>query len=278
MLISVGIGILVFSSCKKQETVVSFTGGTAPILSQFKDTVPLHAADSGLRAIDVSWTNPNYQFSNGTSSLNVSYYVEFDTVGANFTSPNMVQIQINNNLDTAFNEYSLNALVTNKLGLADSVPHHIQVRVIAFVTGYQNAANNLVMTSNLSSFVCTPYNPPKPPPTIVPPTTNTLFIIGTAVASGWSNPIPVPGPQQFTQVSSTEYTIKVTLTGAMEYKFIAKNGSWGENWGIPTADDPAEINGGKFTSNSGNIKSPATTGDYDIDVNFQTGKFTVTPH
>ena len=67
MLISVGIGILVFSSCKKQETVVSFTGGTAPILSQFKDTVPLHAADSGLRAIDVSWTNPNYQFSNGTS-------------------------------------------------------------------------------------------------------------------------------------------------------------------------------------------------------------------
>jgi len=278
MLISVGIGILIFSSCKKQETIVSFIGGTAPVLSQFKDTIPLHATDSALTAIDVSWSNPNYQFSNGTSSLNVSYYVEFDTVGANFTSPNMVQIQVNNNLDTSFNEYTLNSLVANKLGLKDSIPHHIQVRVISFVTGYQNAANNLTMTSNLSSFVCTPYAPPPPPPLITPPSTGTLFIVGSATPGGWPPLTNNQSVEQFTQVSKTEYKITIQLTGGGEYKLVATPGKWVEQWSDAVTDDPTEVNGGPFVLNGNNSLAPAATGVYDIDVNFMTGMFTVTPH
>ena len=87
------------------------------------------------------------------------------------------------------------------------------------------------------------------------PSTGTLFIVGSATPGGWSNPIPDANlaAQTFTQVSTNEYKINVLLIGGSEYKFIAKNGSWGENWGIGKADDPTEVNGGPFSSNSQNI-------------------------
>ena len=115
---------------------------------------------------------------------------------------------------------------------------------------------------------------------ITPPTTGTLFIVGSAVAGGWSNPIdPTNLPlQQFTQVSNTEYKITIPLIGAGEYKLIAKSGSWGEQWSVATTDDPTEIYGGSFISNGNNALAPPTSGTYDIDVNFQSGKFTITAH
>ncbi len=109
------------------------------------------------------------------------------------------------------------------------------------------------------------------------PSTGTLFIVGSATPGGWSNPIPDANlaAQTFTQVSTNEYKINVLLIGGSEYKFIAKNGSWGENWGIGKADDPTEVNGGPFSSNSQNILAPALSGVYTIDVNFSMKIFTV---
>ena len=109
------------------------------------------------------------------------------------------------------------------------------------------------------------------------PSTGTLFIVGSATPGGWGNPIPAANlaAQTFTQVSKTEYKITVLLIGGSEYKFIAKNGSWTENWGIGKVDDPTEVNGGPFSSNSQNILAPALSGTYTIDVNFAINIFTV---
>ena len=108
------------------------------------------------------------------------------------------------------------------------------------------------------------------------PTNDSLYIVGAGFEN-WSNPIPAAdvASQAFTTVSPTEYKINVLLVGGSEYKFIAKNGSWGENWGIAKADDPTEVNGGPFTSGSQNILAPAVTGIYTIDVNFAINIFTV---
>ena len=108
---------------------------------------------------------------------------------------------------------------------------------------------------------------------------NTLFIVGSATAGGWSNPIPAAdsAAQQFTRISPTEYKITVNLSGGNEYKFIPQDGSWTLSYGIAVKDDPTEINGGAFVANGQNILAPALNGSYIIDVNFASNTFTVTP-
>jgi starch-binding outer membrane protein SusE/F len=114
---------------------------------------------------------------------------------------------------------------------------------------------------------------------VIPPSTGTLFIVGSAVAvSGWNNPISPASQvpiQQFTKVSPTEYKITLPLVGAGEYKLIAVNGSWTDQWSVNTADDPTEVYGGPFVYKGANALAPPASGTYTIDVNFQTGKFTV---
>src|SRR5580698_8735703 len=87
-LLVVAVAIM-FSACKKEENNITYTGGTAPVLSSNladNDTLALVPADSTKNLVSLSWTNPNYTFSNGLSSQSVNYYVEFDTLGANFSS------------------------------------------------------------------------------------------------------------------------------------------------------------------------------------------------
>ena len=109
------------------------------------------------------------------------------------------------------------------------------------------------------------------------PSNDSLYIVGASFEN-WSNPIPAAdvASQTFTEISPIEYKISVLLVGGSEYKFISQNGSWTNNWGIAKADDPTEVNGGPFTAGSQNIKAPAVTGIYNIDVNFASNIFTVT--
>ena len=284
LLVTVGLGMLLFTSCKKQETQIYYEGGTAPVLSASLpnyDTIPLVPADSFNVAITFSSTNPNYTFSNVISSQNVRYNLEFDTLGSNFTNPALQTISSTSVLGTSITVKQLNTILAgaNDLNLAFSQPHNIQARLVTYVG---QTANQSQLVSNVLNFVATPYSPP---PAVDTPSTGTLYIVGTAVAGGWSNPIPAIdiAAQQFTHISSTEYKITTTLGSGLEYKFIGLNGSWNGtlNWGIPNADDPTEVSGGVFTANSGNILAPTSTDPttlYDIDVNFQIGKFTVTKH
>lgn len=266
-----------FASCKKEETKITLQGGTAPVLSATvgnNDTIPLNSADSTNTAVAFSWSNPNYTFSDGISSLNVTYNLQFDSLGANFSSPNMQTVSISPDLETSFTVTALNSLVANGLELAFGQSHTIQVRVVALLTPYTSGSPNIApLYSNAFTFVVTPY---APPPKITPPASGTLFIVGSATAGGWDNPIDQvdPSTQEFTQVSPTEYKITIPLIGGGEYKWIGVDGSWGQQWSVANAD--TYPNGGPFVSNGNNNIAPAASGTYTIDVNFQTGTFTVT--
>ncbi|MEP6465830.1 MAG: SusE domain-containing protein, partial [Parafilimonas sp.] len=69
------LGMIVLSACKKEGTDVTYNGnGTAPALSStVSDTIALSDATKDDQAVTFKWTNPNYTFSDGVSSLNVTY-------------------------------------------------------------------------------------------------------------------------------------------------------------------------------------------------------------
>ncbi len=268
---------LLFTACKKDEAQIIFKGGVAPVLSSSVangDTLPLVAADSSSKAVSFSWTNPNYQFSDGISSLNVTYYLQIDTAGANFTSQNMQTVAINSALDTAFNVTQFNAIIGNGLQVSFGHPHNVQARIVSFLAPVTSPtlSNGSTLYSNVFNYIVTPY---APPPKVTPPAEGTLYIVGSATTGGWDNPIDkvVPSKQQFTQISPTEYKITISLIGGGEYKLIAVNGSWNEQWSVAKTD--TYPNGGPFVFNGNNCIAPATSGTYIIDVNFQTGIFTV---
>ena len=270
-------GLFLLSSCKKDETNVYYTGGTAPILSSTAtDSISLPASDTTATAVTFSWTNPNYTFSDGISSLNVTYYLEIDTSGANFSSSIMQTIAISSALSQTFSVSGFNTILGNGMLLTLNQPHNIQVRLESLLAPYTSSSPSVEpLYSNIFNYTVTPY---APPPVITPPANDSLYIVGSAVAAdNWANPMPsasIPS-ETFTQVSPTEYKITIALVGGGEYKLISVNGSWTNQWSVATAD--TEPNGGTFVFNGANCIAPATSGTYIIDVNFQTGKFTVTP-
>jgi starch-binding outer membrane protein SusE/F len=260
------------ASCKKDEHKIFFMGGSNLVLSSSvtSDTLPLSYLNKDNAALTLKWTNPNYEFTTGISSQDVNYQVEIDTTGSNFTSPKKQTISVNKDLSLSITQGQFNDYLLNQLQLTPGIAHHVEIRVTSFL---KNSSEP--MMSNVLKYVVTPY---AIPPKITPPSTGTLFIVGSATPGGWSNPMTVdPKTQQFTQVSPTLYTITIMLTGGGEYKFIAVNGSWNEQWSIASADDPTEVNGGDFVFNGANVLAPAASGKYTISVDFQRGKFSVTP-
>jgi len=263
---------LLAAACKRELTTVTFKGGTAPVLtSSATDSVSLQPDDSANIAVTFTWTNPNYQFTNGANTFDVDYELQFDTAGNNFGGATMQTVSLVASLDTAFTVKDFNSLMANGLVLSLGQTHQIQARIKSYLNNGDTGA--VALYSNVQNFTVTPY---APPPKITPPAAGTLYIVGAATPGGWDNPIDLvpPSSQEFMQIGTTEYKITITLTASAEYKFIETNGSWTNQWSVATQD--TYPNGGPFIFNGANCISPSTGGSYIIDVNFQTGIFTVT--
>ena len=261
---------VLFGSCKKDEARDTFQGGTAPVLSaSVSNTIPLAYTTASSEAVNLIWSNPNYQFASGISSQDVGYMVEIDTSGANFTNPNKQTISISKELNRSISQGQFNDYLLNQLQLVAGMSHNIEIRVTS-------SMNNSVITklvSNVLKFSVTPY---AIPPKVPIPASGKLYLVGSATAGGWNNPVPVPS-QQFTQVSPTFYTITIALTGGQEYLFLPVNGDWSHKYVVTDKTLPGLNAGGDFGyDKSDNFPGPSASGTYKIDVDFQRGKFTVT--
>ena len=268
LLLSAFMLVTVLWSCKKDEQQVVFQNGTAPVLSSTTAAIiPLSFTGAANEAINLSWTNPNYQFNTCLSSYNVSYQIEVDTTGANFTNPNKKVIAISKDLNLVMTQIAFNDLLLNQLQLAPSVSHNIEIRVKSFLIN-----NTGIQYSNVLKFSATPYSLP---PKITPPASGTLFITGSAVPSGWvNNP---PATQQFAMVSPTHFVLNsVAITGGNSYTFLSNFNSWDYKYSIAVKNDPTAVNGGDFQWQGNDILAPSVSGNYKIDVDFQRGKFTLT--
>src|SRR6185312_10416720 len=102
ILLAAAAGLMLLASCKKDLSVVTFNGGTAPALTATaSDSIPLPLSDTTATAVTFNWTNPDYQYSDGISSMNVNYYLQFDTT-ANFNSANLQTVGLSNGLSATY--------------------------------------------------------------------------------------------------------------------------------------------------------------------------------
>lgn len=258
--------LLALISCKKEETKDYYEGGTAPKLTASTSTVTLEPGLESNTAIVFNWKNPGYQFTSGPSSLDVTYALELDTMGANFSSSKKYTTVLASDLSKSFTVAQLNDILGNTmlLQLNPRRSYTLQARIISSI------GTSVPIASNPVSFTTTPF---APPPKVTPPASGELYITGNAVASDWTN--SPPASQKFTKVSATLYTITIPLTGGNSYTFLPTYGSWNDKYSIAVKNDPNEIYGGDFQWQGNDIMAPPASGTYKITVDFQLGKFTV---
>ena len=265
-------------SCTKDEKKIYFEGGTAPVLTANNTVIDLNYENEDGEAVTFYWTNPDYQFTTGVSSQDVSYIIEIDTTGANFTNPNKKELAISQELSQSISVTTFNDYLLNTLALVPNMNHDIEVRVKSTLIN-----GSVPLYSNVLTYTVKPYAiPPKvqPPGTAPAFEDGALWIIGNAVAGGWTNPIPAPYDvtQKFTKISKTLYELTVPLIAGdgSGYKLIQTNGVWNTQY---HALDGTVVSGGDFEMKDAEPKfpAPAASGTYKITVDFQRGKYFVEP-
>ncbi|MEO7307961.1 MAG: SusE domain-containing protein [Ferruginibacter sp.] len=268
-------------SCKKDENKVYFQGGTNPVLTA-SSTAPmvLLIANKDNPAITFSWTNPNYQFNTGNSSQNVTYILQVDTAGANFTNPKRQERSISNNLSVTLTVKEVNTFLT-KMELQSGVSHNIEFRIKStLLNGSVPLYSNVIKISinNYLDFVVEPPGTPNPIPFQY--ADGKLWIVGDAVASGWSNPLPPPydNSQQFTRAAGItdvlHYQATITFNATGGYKLIQTQGVWSTQY--HAIDGTAKLSG-DFEKKDADPQFPSPgAGIYKVEINFQTGTYKLT--
>jgi hypothetical protein len=259
-------GLTVFvAACNKVADLPHYGNGTTSVLSTSATTVAPQPADSNKTALTLNWTYPNY----ATDSGNIKYTIEMDSTGKNFSKPFTKEVL--GKLSTSFTAKELNNMLLSR-GYAFNVPVDMDVRL---TTSYAN--NNERIVANTVKVKMTPY---KVPPKVALPASGKLFLVGDASAGGWNNPVPVP-TQEFSRLDETTWAGVFQLTGGKQYLLLPVNGDWGQKYAVPDNSVAGLSSGGSFqfyTSGGDNFPAPAASGLYKIVVDFQQGKFTVTPY
>jgi hypothetical protein len=257
--------LLIFAgmSCKKT-TNEYFGNGHTPNLWLSTMTVAPPTADSLNNVLALSWTDPHY----ATATATELYTIQIDSSGRNFAKA--VSLQVSGVLYDSISAKELNTIALG-FGFSFNKAYNMDIRV---VSSYAN--NNEQLMSNTVTFAYTPY---KVPPKVAPPADSVLFIIGSATAGQWNQPVN-PMIQQFTRVDSVVYQGTFFLLGGNAYDLLPVNGSWSTKYNVASNQVQGLDQGGAFQLSTGpgnDIPGPAQSGIYTILVNFQTGIFTVTP-
>ena len=267
-----GLCSLLLFSCKKDDSnFVTYTGGIAPVLSGTSntgtETIVLAKVDADNPALNLSWTNPDYQFSNGISSQDVNYTIEVDTAGTNFATAQPVDV-IAKSLTNTVTQGKLNFALTKLLKLKYDTTWNIQIRMV----GRIGTSEQTAMTSNVLNFKVKPYLDVAVPL----PATGELWALGDAFASSWDNPMKTPytSSQKFTKVSETSYELVATFVGGGGFKVIQEQGVWGSQY---HALDASATSSGSFEKKDADPQFPGqAAGTYKIVLDFLEGKYTIT--
>ena len=211
----------------------------------------LLVANASSKAISFNWNASPY----GSNTIN--YALQMDTVGGNFTNPQVIKYGTALTSSIIVNDLNAFAIASGVIGGSTKT---MEFRIVSYLG--TNYSTKMVLSPAVNIKVTT-FTP-------VPPA---LYIVGGATDGGWSNPVPLPS-QQFSRIDAVSYGIVVNLKAGDSYLFLPLNGDWGHKYGGTSA-----TGGALLTDNAvpgSNTPSPATSGMYQIVVNFQTGTYTVT--
>jgi hypothetical protein len=255
--------ILAFFACEKKVPDLPFyENGTASVLTASTTAIAPTASDSDNVALTLNWTFPQY----ATDSSNIKYLIQIDKAGRDFS--NAYSRTVRDSLHTNFLAKDLNDIL-----LGFGVPYNVaQDMDIRLISSYAN--NNERINSNTLTIKVTPY---VTPPKVAPPESNELYLVGDATQGGWNNPVPAPS-QKFAKIDSVTYAGVFNLNGGAQYLVLPVNGSWDHKFSVADNSLAGLADGGDFGYDlPSNFPGPATSGWYKIVLNFQSGKFTVTP-
>ncbi|HEY9364082.1 MAG TPA: SusE domain-containing protein [Chitinophagaceae bacterium] len=261
ILVALGLSVVI-TACDKVDDLPLYGAGSNPVLSASSTNIAALPADSNKTALTLNWTYPNH----ATDSSNIKYTIEIDSAGKNFANP--YRKIITDSLRADFTAKELNNML-----LAYGYPFNLQVDMdVRLISSYAN--NNEALPSNIVKIKMTPY---KVPPKVPLPTTGKLFIVGSATQGDWGNPVPLPS-QEFYRIDETTFGGIFQLHGGKEYLLLPLNGNWDHKFAVADNTVGGLNEGGNFGFDFGqNIPGPAASGLYKIIVDFQTGKFSVTP-
>ncbi|MBI2283022.1 MAG: SusE domain-containing protein [Bacteroidetes bacterium] len=256
------IPLLALVACKKEGDLVVYAPGTTANISTSASAVAATPADSLKTVFTVSWSSPRYSVDSST----VKYIVEIDSSGRNFSKA--VSKTVTGLLSASYTAKELNNILLG-YGFSFGVAYDMDIRV---TSSYAN--NNEQLKSATIKVKMTPY---KIPPKVAPPASGKLFLVGSATAGGWGNPVPTP-TQEFSKIDSVTYAGVFDLTGGNEFLILPVNGDWSHKYSVGDKSVTGLNAGGSFGYDlSDNIPAPGTSGKYLIKLDFQAGKFTVTP-
>lgn len=203
-------------------------------------------------AVGFNWNASPY-------GANTIYYaLQFDVVGGNFATPQVIKYGSTINSSILVNDLNNAAIAA---GIQGGATKNLEFRIVSYLGAAYTTPLVYSNTVNLSVTTFTP----------VPAT---LYIVGDATPGGWNNPVPIPS-QQFTRIDAVSYGIVINLTAGKSYLLLPTNGDWGHKYGGASATGGDLLTDGAVPGS--NTPAPATSGMYQIIVNFQTGKYTVTP-
>jgi len=254
--------LMLAAACEKVPDLPFYGNGTEPVLTASATTVAAVPADSNKVALSLGWTSPNY----ATDSAKYKYIVQIDSAGRNFSKA--VTRELSGTRSISMTAKELNTIMLD-YGFEFNKAYDLDMRVIS---SYAN--NNERRLSNTVKVRATPY---KIPPKVTLPTEGKLFIVGDATVGGWNNPVPTPS-QELNRIDETTYGGIFNLSGGKQYLILPKNGDWGNKYSVASNMLPGLAQGGTFGYNlPDNFPGPASSGLYKILLDFQAGKFTVTP-
>ena len=259
------LAVVAMASCEKDENKVEYIGGTAPALSA-SSTAPLvlTVANKDQPAVTFTWTNPNYQFNTGISSQDVTYTLQFDTTGSNFTYAKKGEKSISKDLSYTLTQKELNTILLG-MKMKDGVSHQIEIRVKSTL-----ANSSVPLYSNVVKITITPYLD------VVYPVPAKLYITGSATPGNWmGGGDPELVSQRFTQIDASTFEINIVLSANNSFLFVPVYGDWNNKYGYTGANNTNNVNGDAFKPNGGDMKAPGTTRSYKVTVDFKTGAYSV---
>jgi hypothetical protein len=249
-------------SCEKDEIRVTFEGGNDPVLtvSSTNDLV-LQKSQESYSSLQFSWTNPEYEFSNGVNTQDVFYTLEIDEAGNDFASP--ASVTYTRDLNKQFTVRELNTLLA-LLELEDNVPHDFEFRIKATL-----ASSSVPVYSNSVQVKISTYLD------VVFPVPAELFITGAATPKGWmGGGDPPDAAQKFTKTNAYTFVINsLQINANSGFLFVPVYGNWDNKYGFTGEKEMNNVNGDSFQPNGTDFKSPGTSKAYKITVNFKTGKY-----
>jgi hypothetical protein len=263
LLYSILAGVSLFS-CDDQLDKVTFKGGSAPVLSvSSTDDLVLNKSEANFSSLQFQWTNPDYEFSNGVSTQDVSYVLQVDTTGSNFSNPKIVGKSFTKDVSVSFTVKDFNNTLAG-LELKDYVPHEFEFRIAATLS-----KNVEPLYSNVIKVKVTTYLD------VVYPVPDNLYITGAATPKSWmAGGDPEEVTQKFTKVNPYTFVLDgLQINGGSEFLLVPVYGDWGHKYGYTGDGAKNNTSGDFFKPEGNNFLAPAASKAYKITVNFKTGKY-----